>query len=52
MIDQAMSKRLPEGVFLYPVPGNPVALGKDLGFLQSPLILNRGASLAFVKPGA
>jgi len=50
-IYQAMSKRLPEWVFLYLAPTTPISLGNGQGFLQFPVVLNKGTALYFVSPG-
>ena len=50
-IYQAWSKRLPEWVFLYLAPTTPISLGNGQGFLQFPVVLNKGEALYFVSPG-
>jgi hypothetical protein len=45
-----MSAELPGWVFIYLAPGDKVSLGPDKGFLKTPLILNQGKVLEFVKP--
>jgi hypothetical protein len=49
-IYQAMSKRLPEWVYIYLAPGREISLGAGKGFLKAPLVLHKGEILPFVSP--